>query len=225
MKKFLLASVALISLVSAASAADLAARRYTKAPAQVSPVYNWSGFYAGVMGGYGWGSGVTGGFGGGTLGYNWQAPGSQFVFGLEVDAAGADLSATATQTANVFGIPVSATAQQKIDAFGSVTGRAGVALDASLLYVKGGYAWADNKITTSGSMFGIPVFSGSDSHLHSGYTVGAGVEYMFAPSWSAKFEYMYANLSSQTYTIAGTSFDSGTIEVNTVKAGMNYHFK
>jgi outer membrane immunogenic protein len=225
MKKFLLASVALISLVSAASAADLAARRYTKAPAQVSPVYNWSGFYAGVMGGYGWGSGVTGGFGGGTLGYNWQAPGSQFVFGLEVDAAGADLSATATQTANVFGIPVSATAQQKIDAFGSVTGRAGVALDASLLYVKGGYAWADNKITTSGSMFGIPVFSGSDSHLHSGYTVGAGVEYMFAPSWSAKFEYMYANLSSQTYTIAGTSFDSGTIEVNTVKAGINYHFK
>jgi outer membrane immunogenic protein len=225
MKKFLLAGVALISLASAASAADLAARRYTKAPAPVSPIYNWSGFYAGVMGGYGWGSSLTGGFGGGTLGYNWQAPGSQFVFGLEVDAAGADLSGSATQTVNVLGIPVVGTAQDKIDAFGSVTGRAGVALDASLLYLKGGYAWADNKLTTSASVFGIPAFSGSDSHLHSGYTVGAGVEYMFAPSWSAKFEYMYANLSSQTYTIGGISVPSGTIEINTVKAGINYHFK
>jgi outer membrane immunogenic protein len=217
--------VALISLVSAASAADLAARRYTKAPAPVSPIYDWSGFYAGVMGGYAWGSGASGGFGGGTLGYNWQAPGSQFVFGLEADAAGSSLKQTQTTALNVLGFPVTATGEDKVDAFGSVTGRVGVALDASLLYAKGGYAWADNKITLGASAFGIPIFSGSDSHLHSGYTVGAGVEYMFAPNWSAKLEYMYANLSSQTYTITGTSFDSGTIDFNTVKAGINYHFK
>ena len=33
------------------------ARPYTKAPpAVVSPAYNWSGFYIGAMGGYGWDS-------------------------------------------------------------------------------------------------------------------------------------------------------------------------
>ena len=227
MKNLLLAGVALFALSSAASAADLAAhaRPYTKAPAMVAPAYNWSGFYAGVMGGYGWQSDIKGGFGGGTVGYNWQTPGSQFVFGIEVDAAGADIKGSQTQAGTVAGIPVTATGSEKIDAFGSVTGRVGVAVDASLLYVKGGYAWADNKLSVSGTAFGAPVLSSSDSHFQSGYTVGAGWEYMFAPAWSAKIEYMYANYSSQTFTIAGASFASGNIDVNTIKAGVNYHFK
>jgi outer membrane immunogenic protein len=87
----LLLAAALLSVATAASAADIPARPYTKAPPPlVSPAYNWSGFYIGAMGGYGWDSGdSSGGFGGGTIGYNWQLPGSQFVFGIEVDAAGA----------------------------------------------------------------------------------------------------------------------------------------
>jgi outer membrane immunogenic protein len=225
MKKVLLAGVALLSLGSAASAADLAARPYTKAPALVAPGYNWSGFYAGVMGGYAWKSGAKGGFGGGTVGYNWQAPGSQFVFGIEVDAAGSSLKETQTQAFAVAGLPATATGEDKVDAFGSVTGRLGVAVDASLLYFKGGYAWGDNKVTASGTVAGTTVLSSSDSHFHSGYTVGAGWEYMFAPSWSAKAEYMYTNLSSENYTIAGTSFASGKIDFNTIKVGLNYHFR
>jgi outer membrane immunogenic protein len=59
MKKFLLATVASTALVSSASAADLAARAYTKAPAIAAAAYNWSGFYVGVMGGYGWSDDVT----------------------------------------------------------------------------------------------------------------------------------------------------------------------
>ena len=50
MKKLLLAGAALLSLMTAASAADLAARPYTKAP-PLSPAINWSGFYIGAMGG------------------------------------------------------------------------------------------------------------------------------------------------------------------------------
>ena len=99
MKRLLLAGVAL-SVATAASAADMQARPYTKAPpALVSPAYNWSGFYIGAMGGYGWGSGDagSGGFGGGTIGYNWQFPGSQFVFGVEVDAAGASIKDSFTE--------------------------------------------------------------------------------------------------------------------------------
>src|SRR6476659_649877 len=94
MKKFLLTTVALAALGSSASAADLAARPYTKAPAAIAAAYNWSGFYLGAMGGYGWsdrvtingiavtGADINGGFGGGTVGFNYQAPGSMFVFGV-----------------------------------------------------------------------------------------------------------------------------------------------
>ena len=74
------------------------ARPYTKAPPPVvSPAYNWSGFYIGAMGGYGWVDEASGGFGGGTVGYNWQMPGSQFVFGIEVDAAGASIKDSLTE--------------------------------------------------------------------------------------------------------------------------------
>ncbi len=215
MKKLLLAGVALVSLMTAASAADLAARPYTKAP-PLSPGYNWSGFYIGVMGGGAWDSDNSGGFGGGTIGYNWQAPGSQFVFGLEADAAAASLKDS--QTA-VFG-GVTFTGEDKIDALGSVTGRVGVAVDAALFYAKGGYAWANNKASVS--VLGV---TASDSQVHSGYTVGGGIEYMFAPNWSAKGEYMFTHLESQTYTLLGIPFDSGTGEFHTIKAGINYHFK
>ena len=100
--KLKLIALALLASTSIASAADLGARTYTKAPA-LAPVTNWSGFYVGVMGGYGWSdqvsaAGITtsssdlkGGFGGGTIGYNWQV-GPSWLFGLEVDAAGADIS-------------------------------------------------------------------------------------------------------------------------------------
>src|ERR1700730_8995877 len=49
MKKFLLATVALVALGATvpALAADLAARPYTKAPAYAAPIYNWTGFYIG----------------------------------------------------------------------------------------------------------------------------------------------------------------------------------
>jgi outer membrane immunogenic protein len=196
MKKILLATSALLAMGATSFAADLPARTYTKAPALVAPATNWSGFYAGVIGGYGWSQDVKlgglsfdsdalkGGFGGGTIGYNWQAPGSQWVFGIEVDAAGADLKYTET----VVGI---GDVGSKIDAFGSVTGRVGYALDAALFYAKGGFAWADNKVT-------LPGFS--ESKVHAGWTIGGGVEYMFAPAWSVKGEYMYADYGTESYS-------------------------
>src|SRR3954467_7197916 len=148
MKRLLLAGMA-ISVAGAASAADMQARPYTKAPppALLSPAYNWSGFYIGAMGGYGWDSGnSSGGFGGGTVGYNWQLPGSQFVFGVEVDAAGASIKDSFTEDV---GGGLLVTQETKINTFGSVTGRAGFAIDAALLYAKGGYAWANRKWSIS----------------------------------------------------------------------------
>jgi outer membrane immunogenic protein len=222
MNRLLLAS-ALLSVATAASAADMQARPYKAPPPQiVSPAYNWSGFYIGAMGGYGWGSGDSdgsGGFGGGTIGYNWQFPGSQFAFGIEVDAAGASITDSFTED---LGGGVLLTQDNKINVFGSVTGRAGFAMDALLLYAKGGFAWGNNKSTVSIPAIGA---SFSDSHTHTGYTVGGGLEYLFTPSWSAKAEYMYTSLGGETYNFGGVPFDSTNVDFHTIKVGVNYHFR
>jgi outer membrane immunogenic protein len=89
-----LMAVAICASVGAASAADIAARPYDKAPVYVEPVYDWTGFYIGANLGYSWGrsadtstlsaggppilftdtvsSHMNGVIGGGQLGYNWQ---------------------------------------------------------------------------------------------------------------------------------------------------------
>jgi outer membrane immunogenic protein len=195
MKSFLLATVALAAfgVATQASAADLAARPYTKAPAPVAAGYNWSGLYAGVMG-------------------------SMWVFGIEADAAGADTK----DSASAFILPgVVLTAEDKIRAFGSVTGRVGVAAGAALFYAKGGYGWANNRI--SSTLAGLTLVE--ESKTHSGWTIGAGTEYMFAPNWSAKVEYMYADYGSERYltAIAAPGIDIGLV-THTVKGGINYHF-
>ena len=211
-----------ISVAGAASAADMQARPYTKAPpAVVSPAYNWSGFYVGAIGGYGWGTDSgNGGFGGGTVGYNWQLPGSQFVFGVEVDAAGASIKDSVTED---LGGGILLTTESKINAFGSVTGRAGFAMDAALIYAKGGYAWANNKATISAPMLGI---TSSDSKTHSGYTLGGGVEYMFAQNWSAKAEYQYYNFGDSRFLAPAALVPFGTFQndEHALKLGVNYRF-
>lgn len=223
---FFAAAAVLAISATAASAADLPARTYTKAPI-AAPLPTWNGLYVGVFGGYGWsdsfrldvlfgtvptGNDLKGGFGGGTIGYNWQAAGSSFVFGVEVDAAGADIKYT-------LGAGGGAGLTDKINAFGTVTGRVGYTLGSALLYAKGGYAWSDNKLTIGGIGGSL-----SESNWTSGYTVGAGVEYAFAPAWSAKVEYLYADFEKQNYfssQIPG-GFNLST-SIHTIKGGLNYH--
>jgi outer membrane immunogenic protein len=221
MKKILLATVAVAALGTAsASAADLAARPYTKAPA-LAPLPTWAGFYIGAMGGYATESnsgGIEGGFAGGTIGYNWQQ--GPVVFGIEADAAWADISRSTSGFVGI--IPVTASA--KIQDWGTVRGRIGYAFGPTLLYATGGYAWADTKLTAA-----VPgLFSASDSQVHSGYAVGAGLEYMFAPKWSFKAEYLFKSFGSENYTfnVPGGSITtaSGSFDIHSVQAGINYHF-
>jgi outer membrane immunogenic protein len=177
------------------------------------------------MGGYGWSQKVTiagfaattndikGGFAGGTVGYNWQGAGSPVVFGIEADGAWSDINYSETALGLTF--------EDRIRAFGSVTGRLGYAVNAALLYVKGGYAWADNRMSLSA--LGVPVFS--ESRVHSGWTVGGGLEYGFTPNWSGKVEYMYASYANENYATAiipgGIGFAA---DIHTIKAGINYRF-
>jgi outer membrane immunogenic protein len=224
--KRILITIALMTSTGTASAADMQAVPYTRAP-YVSPAYNWTGFYIGAMGGYGWSDEVrasiggltfstssndlNGGFAGGTVGHNWQM--GTWVLGIEADAAWSDIKFSQS----AFGVTVA----DKIQSFGSVTGRIGyLPLQSLMLYFKGGYAWADNLVSASG--FGVTF---AESRFHSGGTVGAGLEYMFLPNLSAKLEYMWADYGNSNYL---TNFVPGGIglgaTVNTVKGGVNYHF-
>jgi outer membrane immunogenic protein len=237
MRKLLLTTSALVAMVGSASAADLA-RRPPPPPLPPAPVYNWNGFYIGAMGGYGWSNrlglsvagfdfstssnDLRGGFAGGTVGYNYQPVGTPVVLGIEVEAAWADIKAS--RSAATLGTV--ATVEDKIDAFGTVTGRLGYAWGPALLYAKGGYAWADNRVTASLTTLVPPVvLSASESHIHSGWTVGGGFEYLFAPNWSGKVEYMYADYGSATYGAGLVPGGFGLRStVNTIKGGINYHF-
>jgi len=54
-----------------------------------------------------------------------------------------------------------------------------------------------------------------------GWTAGVGVEAGFAPSWSAKVEYLFVDLASNTYALTGTS---NGLTANLFRMGVNYHF-
>src|SRR5690349_16591221 len=158
MKKLLLGIAGVIALAAPASAADLAARPYAKAPAMIAAVYDWSGFYIGANGGWGssrkcWdnvtvGGGVfvanegchdaTGGVAGGQLGYRWQT--GSWVFGIEGQGDWADLKGR-----NISLADPRFTNGSRIGAFGLLTGQIGFAANNVLLYVKGGAAVTDDR--------------------------------------------------------------------------------
>jgi len=207
-KNLLLAAVSLVALSATAPAlaADLAARPYTKAPAMIATVYDWSGFYIGINGGGGsshatWdfvGVGregshdATGGTVGGQVGYRWQS--GQWVFGVEGQGNWADFSGDNTSA-------LFATRNRtKIDAFGLITGQVGYAWNNVLIYVKGGAAVVSDKYEIS-STAGALLASTSDTRW--GGTVGAGLEYGFAPNWSVGVEYNHIFLSDKDVTFAG----------------------
>ena len=209
MKKILYSTIGIVALgLSApADAADLAARPYTKAPPpMIATVYDWSGFYIGINGGGGsshatWdfvGVGregshdATGGTVGGQIGYRWQS--GQWVFGVEGQGNWADFSGDNTSA-------LFATRNRtKIDAFGLITGQVGYAWNNVLVYVKGGAAVVSNKYEIS-STAGALLASTSDTRW--GGTVGAGLEYGFAPNWSVGVEYNHIFLSDKDVTFAG----------------------
>jgi len=196
--------------------ADLGRPPPYKAPPLV-PVFSWTGWYIGAHGGYGWSHMPdlldvkgTGGFGGGQVGYNYQVN-NYLVLGIEGDIAGGDISASET----AFGI----TAKFSTNALASLRGRLGLAFGNALLYGTGGGGWAHSKLSLS-----VPGLEVSDSQWLSGWTAGGGVEYAFMPNWSGKIEYLHYGFSSETFRILGVPISSGKIDVDTIKAGINYHF-
>jgi outer membrane immunogenic protein len=218
MKKLLVAAAGtlVLGLSAPASAADLAARPYTKAPPMVAAIYDWSGFYIGINGGGGsshkcWdfvdATGVVtgvpgalaaegchnavGGTVGGQIGYRMQS--GQWVFGIEGQGNWADFSGD-----NVSALFATRN-RSKIDSFGLITGQIGYAWNNVLIYAKGGAAVAGSKYEVS--TLGGALLSSNDQTRWGG-TVGAGLEYGFAPNWSVGVEYNHIFLQDKNVTFA-----------------------
>ncbi len=222
MKKILLATVGLLALGAApALAADLPAKVYTKAPAVIPPIYNWSGFYVGINGGGGsardcWtlnslaGIAVpavaegchnaTGGMVGGQIGYRWQS--ANWVFGVEAQGDWTDFKGS--NASNLLAGTAFAgllTNQTKVDALGLFTGQVGYAWNNVLWYVKGGAAVTDNKYNGLFTPTGFVIDTASTTRW--GGTVGTGIEIGFAPGWSVAFEYdhLFMDNGNTTFSV------------------------
>jgi outer membrane immunogenic protein len=189
---------------------------------------DWSGFYAGVNGGYAFDEQNhpnmkdEGGFGGGQIGYNWQGAllSRNLVLGLEADFQGADLSHSEGIAYNNGDVGVH---KRAIDEFGTVRGRLGYALGPTLVYFTGGFAYGNktNEFTEAGAIN--TVFK--DDGWKAGYVLGGGVEYKFNPAWSVKAEYQYIDLGHDNAAdAAGNYVHTVDTELSTVRAGVNYHF-
>jgi outer membrane immunogenic protein len=225
MKRIILAGVgalAMVSTMGAANAADLPRREampMKAAPMYAAP-YNWTGFYIGVNGGGGFGSSewnnarassgnfdMSGAVVGGTLGYNWQM--NQVVFGLEGDMDWSNIKGSTT-----CGLTSCNTSSNWL---ATVRGRVGYAFDRFMPYVTGGLALGDVKAEAPSL--------GSTSETKAGWTLGGGLEVAIAGPWTAKVEYLYADLGKAN---CDTSVCRNSTDVdfhtNLVRAGINYRF-
>jgi outer membrane immunogenic protein len=205
-----------------APAADMPARTFTKAPAMIAAISDWSGFYLGVNGGGGsshkcWTNTNTlgaptvpntsegchnaaGGLVGGQIGYRFQS--SAWVLGLEAQGdwaamKGANSSAFVPTTIN----------QTKVNALGLFTGQVGYAWNNVLWYLKGGAAVASDKYTGISGATGVALDQGSATRW--GGVVGTGVEFSFAQNWSIGAEYDHLFMADRSVTLSTTAAPVG----------------
>jgi outer membrane immunogenic protein len=229
MKRALTLGIGIVTLAALpALAADLPPRYPTKAPAMVTSVYNWSGCYIGGNIGGKWAnttdtvviadvpgvpfSGATSVFarerastfiGGGQLGCNWQAPGSNWVLGLEGDFDWQRWRTTRVQPVTFPPFVVGDSFTARSDWQASARARLGYAWDRTLLYVTGGAAFTNVKVGTNFPIFvGAVVFpatSAEDSKTLFGATFGGGFEHAFSNNWSFGVEARYSWYGNQTF--------------------------
>jgi len=211
---------------AATATGALAADLPRKAPAYSGGYgFSWSGFYVGINGGYGfgksdWSSAATagstkpkGGLAGVTLGYNMQT--GVWVWGLEGDIDASWMKGTDTSGTGVCS-GLGCTTKNSWLATGR--GRIGYAWDRWLPYLTAGAAFGDVKMTREAT-------ATSTTKTKIGWTAGVGVEYAFMGPWSAKLEYLYADLGKSSCGAATCGIDTDvTYKANIVRAGVNYRF-
>lgn len=237
--------------VQAADAADLAPIPWVQPEDGPAAAYSWTGTYIGVHLGSGhvadgynnplgaaagtgtlFGTSITAGAGSAGLqgGFNWQAPHSNWVLGLEASISATDArGANTCLTADAF--IVSANCGTSLHSVGSVVGRGGLAFgmdDRFLAYGKAGVGYVNLNTTQMTNFDGgtpaLSVRSVNDRAL----VLGGGLEYALSRAFSVSLDYTHYGL--QSYTLP-TSYTAGgrplamtfkpTYDV--VRLGVNYH--
>ena len=117
--------------------------------------------------------------------------------------------------------------RSRVDAFGLFTGQVGYAWNTALLYFKGGAAVvADRNDILSGGA----ILATSSGDNRWGGTVGGGIEFSFAPNWSAAFEYnhLFIATNNTTFTnpVGGAVVSSDRIhgDADLVSVHVNYRW-
>lgn len=239
-KAMLLASAAATALVGSAYGADMP----TKAPPIYNPAvsgYSWTGFYAGLQGGYEWssqpwnytgasgtlggvlGQNAGGGFLGGQAGFDYQIAPS-WVVGGRLDLVYSGLSGTTTLYP---GFNIS----HEIPWHSDVVARAGLLLTPQLLfYGVGGVAFGQIEDGAPTLPFSSSVtLSSITNNIHTGWTGGAGVEYKLTNAWSLGAEWDYFDLGTDGFTYTGSGNTtllnaSDKAAWNSFKGFINLHF-
>lgn len=188
--------------------------------------FDWTGYYAGLQAGYGWGrsdidgtSGPpfstspdpAGGFVGGYLGGLWQS--GQTVIGGEVELNYAPIDGSSSPgVGNTFG--------SNVRWFGSIDAKAGLAMDRTLFYGVGGLAFAgvETSQQTGSSSF-------TDTHTTAGWTVGAGIDYALTDQFVVGAQYRYYDFGSEHFDgTNGFSDRDQSTNLNTVRLNLSYKF-
>jgi outer membrane immunogenic protein len=233
------AAVIHLTASQSARAADIARPYPAPAPAPVpfyAPPISWTGCYVGGNIGGAWSSvdlsGVSGanfsatngGFaGGGQIGcdYQWNA---FWVVGIRNMLDATSLSSRT----NISTVLFTGAVDSRTRWFDTLTARVGYLVPSTnvLLYAQGGAAWTNTNITF---LDGSGAQLGEASNDRTGWTVGAGVEWKFAPQWSVFAEYNFMGFGTQSATFTGCGGTcvvnaSAKADVQNVLAGVNYKF-
>jgi outer membrane immunogenic protein len=202
MKRILLTTVALLALGLAAPALAADLPIYTKASPAAAPAYDWSGFYAGAFGGYGFGNhnlnnatgpagfanftanyDSKGGLGGGEIGANWQS--GNIVLGIEASLFGADIKGGDN-------FALGWDDSTKLRWGGTLMARGGIAVDRLLLFFTGGWAYGALTHTNTNPGVAVDQFQAT----RSGLAAGGGIAYAITDNVIGKVEYRYLDLGT-----------------------------
>ena len=226
------AVIAVITSAMSAQAADLGARSspqsYYKAPSEAP--FNWTGFYAGLNGGYAfgrssWSDPVTGadsgrfstggGSLGGQFGYNWQT--GPLVLGIETDVNWMNVKGSTAGAGGVCAADGGGQCQTQQSWVGTTRARVGYAFERWLPYVTGGVAYGNIQAVQS---------TGTTTNSNVGWTAGGGLEYGFDRNWSVKAEYLHIDLGTATFmgAASGTATLAVPVTDDLVRAGINYRW-
>ena len=242
MKRLLLVSGAAIAFIipgAGLRAADMAVKA-PPAPAYVPPpAVNWTGFYIGgnLGGGATTGtiteslSGLTVGsvsqlsfIGGGQIGYNYQFN-PNWILGVEAffDGIGGN-----NNTGLSFFVPAAGSffqASAKSDWVTTVAARFGYTSPVApwFIYTKTGWGWVQTQSTFADLT--VPA-SISTTKTNGGWLSGAGIEWAFAPNWSAKLEYQFIALNNIGVAngLVVDQFNVHDANFQMITLGINYRF-